>query len=144
MSRNHLKANRTAFRHVTISFICAAINICIMHVGTSELHLHYYWPIVATFFITIPMAYFLNREFVFRSNLPATINEFLRFISQQLAQILIGSTLVVVGVEFLQLNPMASYLFTTIFLWLFAFISQWTWVFRRDKKPPPPPHPHNK
>lgn len=131
MTHKEHSVQEAAIRHMAIGAGCAALNVCIMYLGTSVLHRSYFLAAASTFFITIPTAYFLIRRYVFQTCSPASIHEFSRFVSQQLVQFLTGIILLIAGVEALQLNPTASIAAATAILWVFAFLSQWIWVFRR-------------
>lgn len=135
MTHKERSTQGKAARHIAVGAGCAALNMCIMHLGTSVLNQSYLLAAAATFFITIPTAYFLIRNYVFQTRLPANIHEFSRFVSQQLAQFLTGIILIVAGVEILHFNPTASMAVATAILWIFSFISQWKWVFRKSGLP---------
>ena len=129
MPRPALK--RLVGRHAMVGAFCALLNIAIIHVGTSILGQPYQLAAIATCFVTIPIAYFLLRRFSFRLSAPAHMGEFGRFVSQQLVQFLLGMSLLVIGVEWLELHPTVSIALATLVLWVFAFMSQWLWVFKR-------------
>lgn len=121
---------RLVGRHALVGASCAVLNIAIIHIGVAVARIPYIAAAVATCFITIPIAYFALRGFGFRMKTPSHPAEFARFLAQQLAQFLIGLILLILGVEWLQLHPTISMAAATCLLWVFAFLSQWLWVFR--------------
>ena len=109
---------------------CALLNIAIIHLGTVVARVPYIAAAIATCFITIPIAYLALRGFGFQVGTAPHPAEFVRFLVQQFAQFLIGLVLLILGVEWLHLHPTASMAAATGLLWVFAFLSQWLWVFR--------------
>lgn len=138
MSHQEFGTQEKAIRHALLGAGCAALNILIIYIGTSVLHEPYQLAAAITVVITIPTAYFLSRNFVFKVSTPPTAQEFIRFLSQQLAQFLIGIILLAAGVELLGITPTISMSAATAILWGISFISQLKWVFRKASTGAPP------
>lgn len=136
------RTSALASRHVLVGAFCALLNIGIIYVGTSLLGAPYHWAAISTCFITIPIGYLLLRKYSFRVSGRPNCAEIVRFLSQQLVQFLAGFALLAAGVELAQLDPTIAMVLATFLLWIFAFLSQWLWVFKERHPPAAASYPH--
>ena len=119
-----------AIRYGMVGAACALLNIAIVFVGTTIVGINYIFASICTIFITVPLSYFAHKFYSFHVADNPNYKEFVKFLSAQGVQFLLGLALIIFLVEMFGLLPWISMGVATLILYILGFLVHSKWVFR--------------
>lgn len=118
-------------RFFLVGGFCASLNILGLYILTSILHVHYLISILTQTVLVNAVGFYLNKRFTFKNSKDGFWKGLIKYNSVMISSFLIVSILMYFLVDILHVWYLSAFIFVTIIMIIFNFVSHKKWTFSK-------------